>query len=552
MNPASIKSKDDLEKAREEYINNLRLEVSNNQRAQNAIDTLKTTGQVIQKPTDNRSTTEKMLDTEEVKMSIRKGLSTIMDGTNLNQLLVHLGRSPIKLYFVANRLTKLVEYFQPRYKLGVSYLVFLSTISQMISKLSQDEKEQYGFRFTAKSQTTEEPSISSREKPTTFTTKKGLDKDDIQEKRREEQQSRGKVKRQAEMRRIRTQIQTKSDETSKRQEKKQEKREKAKEEAKQTKKEEKIKSGTSTQKAKREEVIFTKRKLYVNQRKRKAPEDFETPALKRANKVNIVEDEKIEGKGLWSREGKKDALVKHMKENNLSYLTLPNRAVVYTLRKIRMFKKDTFNSPLQKLYERYTPRAELIYGEGHSPSESIKKQNIIFGSGIKVHKKPVTLQTDKAVLPSNKYSQFGRYIINNDKLENDILMLRYAKGGQIASLPTQKVSKNLIKAVSNIVNTQKLDYEDISNLQDEEKTHLHTILEKSRLADKFKVPNPNQCDFDKENHRFQILKGEILAGNNSPSLIKEFKLLLVKLMNQKRLPKGQGSEIMSDLLLLGY
>ena len=123
-------------------------------------------------------------------------------------------------------------------------------------------------------------------------------------------------------------------------------------------------------------------------------------------------------------------------------------------------------------------------------------------------------------------------MINQHRLNDNVLMLRSIKGGAIPSIPTQKVSKTLIQAVSKIVNGKTLDYDDIDKLQDDEREHLHTIVNTSHLGDKFKIPRP--CSVDEENNRFEIMKGEIIAGNNSPKMIKDFKLLIVKLMNQKR------------------
>ena len=50
----------------------------------------------------------------------------------------------------------------------------------------------------------------------------------------------------------------------------------------------------------------------------------------------------------------------------------------------------------------------------------------------------------------------------------------------------------------------------------------------------------------------EIMKGEIIAGNDNPDIINLIKLLLVKLMNIKRIPRRQGQEILTDLITLGY
>jgi hypothetical protein len=57
---------------------------------------------------------------------------------------------------------------------------------------------------------------------------------------------------------------------------------------------------------------------------------------------------------------------------------------------------------------------------------------------------------------------------------------------------------------------------------------------------------------DKLVNRFEILKGEICAGNNSNELVKEFKKIIMTLSNEGMLPKGQAREILMDLVSLGF
>ena len=57
---------------------------------------------------------------------------------------------------------------------------------------------------------------------------------------------------------------------------------------------------------------------------------------------------------------------------------------------------------------------------------------------------------------------------------------------------------------------------------------------------------------EKEMNRFHILKGEIIAGNDSSQIAREFKGLLIKLMRQGRVPRREGNEILEELLHLGH
>ena len=70
--------------------------------------------------------------------------------------------------------------------------------------------------------------------------------------------------------------------------------------------------------------------------------------------------------------------------------------------------------------------------------------------------------------------------------------------------------------------------------------------------DKLSVPTPSKDSMEQDVHSFNVMKGEILAGNDSSVLIKKFKLLLLKLSKNGSLPKRECQEIMEDLIQLGY
>ena len=56
---------------------------------------------------------------------------------------------------------------------------------------------------------------------------------------------------------------------------------------------------------------------------------------------------------------------------------------------------------------------------------------------------------------------------------------------------------------------------------------------------------------NREMDRFEILRGEIEAGNDNKTLIKEFKLMLVRFMNAGRIPRRQAQEILVDIAAMG-
>jgi hypothetical protein len=142
---------------------------------------------------------------------------------------------------------------------------------------------------------------------------------------------------------------------------------------------------------------------------------------------------------------------------------------------------------------------------------------------------------------------FGKYVIQSDKLKDDIVSIRTKKGRNHPHLPTKRVSKGLGVVLRHIAGGSNPSYDDLHRLSDEDRSHLADLVRICKVD--VSVPEGS----DKEDlHQFDILQGELGAGNDSPELIKKLKGVIMRLMNKGRLPKGQGREILTDLVALGY
>jgi hypothetical protein len=93
-------------------------------------------------------------------------------------------------------------------------------------------------------------------------------------------------------------------------------------------------------------------------------------------------------------------------------------------------------------------------------------------------------------------------------------------------------------------------FDDLNDLCADDKNKLHHITKKCEIN--VSVPTPNKDKLQKEMNRFEILKGEILAGNDNKEMVKEFKVMLLIFMNENRIPRRQGQEILTDLVAMGY
>ena len=176
------------------------------------------------------------------------------------------------------------------------------------------------------------------------------------------------------------------------------------------------------------------------------------------------------------------------------------------------------------------------------------------GSGIATPKKFLVDKVDhtKGIKPDKKYIPFGKYYIHNHKLNDNILSFRQPSGVSVIGQPTHRVSDKLGSVIRSIVGGKVPSFNELNGLTEEEKNYLYKVAKKADIADKISIPTPSKDAMEKDIHDFEVMKGEIMAGNDSKELIKKFKLLLLKLSKNGSLPKVDVQEIMEELLTLGY
>jgi hypothetical protein len=150
---------------------------------------------------------------------------------------------------------------------------------------------------------------------------------------------------------------------------------------------------------------------------------------------------------------------------------------------------------------------------------------------------------------ASSYVPFGRYTINIHKLNDGILMMKTPKAGAIPNIPTTSISSSLSSIFKALLNKQMVEFETISKLNDDDKRLLHKVANKSHLQ--ISVPCPDKDKQQQEMDRFNILRGEIIAGNDNKGLIKEFKVMLMKFMNNGTIPRRQALDILTDITALG-
>jgi len=216
---------------------------------------------------------------------------------------------------------------------------------------------------------------------------------------------------------------------------------------------------------------------------------------------------------------------------------------------------DILTSPYpmpRNLIKPPAPAGEAAEEPFDRPTGSGVKRGRPKGSGVKgkgIQRDPNVEGIEKN---PNRYATFGRFRINTHKLNDDIITLKRPTGCNVDGIPVRRVSKELGNVMRTIVGGGHPEYRHLDKLSDEEKVYLAKIAKKADIEDRLNVPTPSRDDDEKDVHQFEVMKGEIMSGNDNVEMVKKFKLLIMKLSRKEMLPKNQAKDIMMDLATLGY
>ena len=153
---------------------------------------------------------------------------------------------------------------------------------------------------------------------------------------------------------------------------------------------------------------------------------------------------------------------------------------------------------------------------------------------------------------ADKYIRLGKYKANKDKLLGGKLQVRSENNNQVNNVKSQVITKNIRDILLKINKGETINYNDVDKLDEEEKNHLYNIGKKLHIRELFDIPSTLKTQEEKMKDEFFKLRGSIMAGNNSPEILKKFKMLLIKMKNNKMISISEFNEILNIFLEMDY
>lgn len=184
--------------------------------------------------------------------------------------------------------------------------------------------------------------------------------------------------------------------------------------------------------------------------------------------------------------------------------------------------------------------------------EPVAGKGIRGGSIYKPQKRYDVISKDeidntKGIKSSPKFVPFGRFIIHKNQLDKDIVSIRRPAGSSVGNLPASRVSRKLGGMLRKIIGGGVPSFDELNSLDDEEKAFLHKVAKETRIDDKISIPTPQKDEEEKLINEFEILRGQIVAGNDNAELLRKFRIALVKMGNKGLIPKAQMKELLIDI-----
>jgi len=149
-------------------------------------------------------------------------------------------------------------------------------------------------------------------------------------------------------------------------------------------------------------------------------------------------------------------------------------------------------------------------------------------------------------IPQDTYKTFGKHLIHYPALRDDFkLSIKYPSRSKNVG-KVKVVSPDYRELLMDMLERGVLSDRMYDKLVDEEKEHFNQAVKASGLMETIKLKPINE---DKKDlvERFKVLRGQFIAGNNAPTLIKELRSVILHFMEKGQIQKQDGYDLLKEL-----
>jgi hypothetical protein len=193
----------------------------------------------------------------------------------------------------------------------------------------------------------------------------------------------------------------------------------------------------------------------------------------------------------------------------------------------------------------------LDFERKFSENKSVSSARSVSGGEIKFQHSRIKVGSGISVKQTPNYKTFGKYVIHLGHLaDRNVANFKYPSLGSIPHIKPLTISEEYKEFILDTLDNARPNERLLKNLSMEEQKHFEKVCLGAGLLDTFKIKRGNTEEEKKAIDRFNVLRGEVLAGNNNEKVIKELKLLIIKLMNDGKLNKNEATNMLIELSVL--
>lgn len=149
------------------------------------------------------------------------------------------------------------------------------------------------------------------------------------------------------------------------------------------------------------------------------------------------------------------------------------------------------------------------------------------------------------------YKNFGKYLIHVGHLiDKNIANFKYPSKASIPSIKPIPITDDYKDFLLDMLENEKPNERFLSKLSIEEQKHFEKVMRGAGLLSQFNLRKIGDEEEKNSVERFNILRGEVLAGNNNDNVIKELKTLIIKFVNDGRIRRQEGLNMLMELSVI--
>ena len=152
--------------------------------------------------------------------------------------------------------------------------------------------------------------------------------------------------------------------------------------------------------------------------------------------------------------------------------------------------------------------------------------------------------------PMSEFIPFGRYLLSLKQLQKNRFMLRTKSKNPVLSFRTITLTRRTKAVIQNLLRQNPISFEDIDALNEEEKEQIDTIVSKTEITDRLKIPNTKKTRLERDLNKFNVLRGSIIAGGDNIEMLRDFRKLLLSLSNSGYISKKETGDVLLEMLKL--